>query len=84
MAHDTTRAHDTVDEVARDAQRRVQRVVWFFYGLALVAVLAGLAIDAQPPAPRLDCHRSVGQMYSHYPHPYGLPPPVSWTSCVWR
>ncbi len=78
------RTLDTVHEIALDAQRRVKRVVWFFYGLAALAVLVCVAIDAQPPRPRLDCHQSVGQMYSHYPHPYGLPPPVSWTTCVWR
>ena len=62
------RTLDTV-HVALDAQRRVKRVIWFFYGLAALALLGGFVIDAQPPRPRLDCHQSLGQMYSHYPHP---------------
>jgi hypothetical protein len=76
--------YDSVFDMARDAQRRVRRVVYFFYVAAMASLVAGVLIDAQPPAPRLDCHKSTGQMYSHYPHPYGLPPPVTWTSCVWR
>ncbi len=59
-------------------------MVWFFQALTVVALLAGVWVDAQPRRPRLDCHTFVGQTYSHYPHPYGLPPPVSWTRCVWR
>lgn len=71
-------------DFARDAELRVKRVVWFFCAAAMVALAMGTAIDAQPARPHLECHTFTGQMYSRYPHPYGLPPPVSWTRCAWR
>jgi hypothetical protein len=71
-------------DFARDAELRVKRVVRFFGAAAAAALAVGAAMDAQPARPHLECHTSTGQMYSRYPHPYGLPPPVSWTRCVWR
>ena len=73
-----------VASVARDARCRVQRVAIFFEALFVVAAVGLVAIDRVPPRPRLDCTRHEAQTMSHYPHPYGEPPAVQWTTCVWR
>ena len=73
-----------VGSVARDAQWRLQRVAIFFEALFAIAVVGLIVIDVMPARPRLDCTIHRAQTMSHYPHPYGEPPPVEWTTCVWR
>ncbi len=73
-----------VPAVMRDAKWRTTRVALFFETLFFLSVVGLIAIDRIPPRPRLECHTSRGQMMSHYPHPYGEPPEVEWTRCVWR
>jgi hypothetical protein len=73
-----------VGSVARDARWRVQRVAIFFEALFVVTAVTLVAIDCVPPRPHLECVTSEGQTMSHYPHPYGEPPPAQWTRCVWR
>lgn len=73
-----------VGSVERDANWRLKRVVIFFEALFVVSVVGLIVLDRIPPRPHLECHTSRGQMMSHYPHPYGEPPEVEWTRCVWR
>lgn len=73
-----------VRSVARDARWRVQRVAIFFEALFALTAVGLVAIDRIPPRPRLECVVHEGQTMSHYPHPYGEPPPVQWTRCEWR
>jgi hypothetical protein len=74
----------TVKDVAHDAERRVRRVAIFFEALFVVGVLSAIVIDLVPRRPRLECTVHRAQTMSHYPHPYGEPPPVEWTRCEWR
>lgn len=69
--------------VAREAHRRVQRVSCFFQAVFALSIVALIAIDLTPSRPRLDCHKVEAQVMSHYPHPYGEPPPVTWSACKW-
>ena len=73
-----------VGSVARDAERRFQRVAIFFEVLFAVSIVGAFVLDTIPPRPRLECQIHRAQTQSHYPHPYGEPPPVEWTTCVWR
>lgn len=70
--------------VARDARHRLQRVSIFFEALFAVVVVGLFALDRVPPRPHLECAHHEAQTMSHYPHPYGEPPPSTWTTCVWR
>lgn len=70
--------------VALDAEWRVRRVAIFFEALFVVALIGLVAIDLVPRRPRLECTTHRAQTMSHYPHPYGEPPPVEWTRCEWR
>jgi hypothetical protein len=78
------RTFPDVGSVARDADWRTRRITLFFEALFAVAVVGLFAIDRIPPRPRLECRVHRAQTESHYPHPYGEPPPVEWTTCVWR
>lgn len=73
-----------VSSVALDAEWRVRRVAIFFEALFVVAVIGGIVVDLMPRRPRLECTTHRAQTMSHYPHPYGEPPPVEWTRCEWR
>ena len=73
-----------VGSVAKDAAWRLRRVVLFFDAVFVVAIVVGFVIDAMPRRPRLECVTHSAQTMSHYPHPYGEPPPVEWTRCEWR
>jgi hypothetical protein len=55
-----------------------------FEALFVVAVIGGIIVDLVPRRPRLECTTHRAQTMSHYPHPYGEPPPVEWTRCEWR
>jgi hypothetical protein len=70
--------------VMRDARWRTLRVTMFFEALFVVALIGAIAVDLIPPRPRLECTVHEAQTMSHYPHPYGEPPPVQWTTCVWH
>jgi hypothetical protein len=83
MANRVT-AFDDVAEIARDARKRMCRVTWFFHGLFALSIGGAIALDMQPPNPKLECHKESAQMMSPYPHPYGLPPVGTWTVCEWR
>jgi hypothetical protein len=73
-----------VCSVERDAHWRHRRVVLFFEALFIASALGSVALDMIPPRPRLECQVHRAQTQSHYPHPYGEPPPVEWTTCAWR
>ncbi len=73
-----------VSSVVRDAEWRLRRVTIFFEVVFAVSVVCAFVIDTIPPRPRLECQIHRAQTQSHYPHPYGEPPPVEWTTCVWR
>ncbi len=75
---------DEIAQIAHDARRRLQRVAWFFEALFALGICGAIALDLQPPARRLDCHKETAQVMSPYPHPYGLPPAGTWTVCEWR
>jgi len=72
-----------VRSVTRDARWRLKRVVLFFEALFAVSVVGMIALDRIPPKPHLECRVHRAQTMSHYPHPYGEPPEVEWTTCVW-
>jgi hypothetical protein len=73
-----------VGSIMRDAEWRLRRVAIFFEVLFALAVACAIVIDLVPPRPRLECRVHRAQTMSHYPHPYGEPPAVEWTTCVWR
>ncbi len=74
----------SVAAVARDAEWRVKRVAIFFEVLFVIGAIVGAWVDTLPRRPRLDCVVHRAQTMSHYPHPYGEPPPAEWTRCEWR
>ena len=72
-----------VAAVVRDAQRRITRVTLFFEVLFAVTVVGLIVLDRLPPAPHYECAVHHAQVQSPYPHPYGLPPEGTWTTCIY-
>ncbi len=73
-----------VGALERDARRRLQRVALVFEALFALTAMGLVILDLIPPKPHLECHVAQTQTMSHYPHPYGEPPPSEWTVCAWR
>ena len=74
--------HPVLD-IEIDGARAMRRTFPASLLVFVVSVVGLVALDRIPPKPHLECRVHRAQTMSHYPHPYGEPPEVEWTTCVW-